>query len=72
MGKAILVVEDDPDMREWISLHLRNGGYTVSSVANGLQVAGACLGLKRLPPAAFEMQEVRATGESPADRLALP
>ena len=43
MGKAILVVEDDADMREWISLHLRNGGYTVRSVANGLQAAGACL-----------------------------
>jgi len=43
MGKAILVVEDDPDMREWISLHLRKAGYAVRSVANGLQAAGACL-----------------------------
>jgi len=37
MGKAILIVEDDPDMRDWIGLHLRNAGYTVRSVANGLQ-----------------------------------
>ena len=43
MGKAILVVEDDPDMREWIGLHLRNAGYTVRSVANGFLAAGACL-----------------------------
>lgn len=46
MAKTILVVEDDPDMREWISLHLRNAGYTVRSVANGLQAAGACLAAK--------------------------
>ncbi len=46
MAKTILVVEDDPDMREWISLHLRNAGYAVRSVANGLQAAGACLQTK--------------------------
>jgi len=43
MAKTILVVEDDPDMREWISLHLRNAGYTVRSVENGFKAAGACL-----------------------------
>ena len=43
MGKTILVVEDDPDMREWIGVHLRNAGYTVRSVANGFLAAGACL-----------------------------
>ena len=43
MGKSILVVEDDGSMREWISLHLKNAGYTVRTVANGLAAAGACL-----------------------------
>jgi len=46
MQKTILVVEDDPDMRAWISLHLRNAGYTVRDVANGLQAASACLAAK--------------------------
>jgi CheY-like chemotaxis protein len=46
MAKTVLVVEDDADMREWISLHLRNAGYTVRSVANGLQAAAACLAAK--------------------------
>jgi len=43
VGKTILVVEDDGAMREWVSLHLKNAGYTVRSVANGLAAAGACL-----------------------------
>lgn len=43
MGNSILVVEDDGSMREWISLHLKNAGYTVRTVANGLAAAGACL-----------------------------
>jgi CheY-like chemotaxis protein len=43
MGKTILVVEDDGSMREWISLHLKNAGFTVRAVANGLAAAGACL-----------------------------
>ncbi len=46
MAKVILVVEDDPDMREWIGLHLRKAGYTVRSVANGLEAASACLQTK--------------------------
>ena len=46
MAKTILVVEDDEDMREWISRHLRNAGYTVRTVANGLQAASACLTAK--------------------------
>jgi CheY-like chemotaxis protein len=46
MPKMILVVEDDPDMRAWISLHLRNAGYKVQDVANGLQAAAACLTAK--------------------------
>jgi CheY-like chemotaxis protein len=46
VGKTILVVEDDGAMREWISLHLKNAGYTVRSVANGLAAAGACLQAK--------------------------
>jgi len=46
VGKIILVVEDDGAMREWISLHLKNAGYTVRTVANGLAAAGACLQAK--------------------------
>ena len=46
MGKTILVVEDDGSMREWISLHLRNAGYTVRTAVNGLAAAGACLQAK--------------------------
>ena len=43
MAAAILVVEDDQDMREWICLHLRNAGHTVHAVANGFQAAAAAL-----------------------------
>ncbi len=46
MGKSIRVVEDDSDMREWISLHLRNAGYTVRGVENGFKAAAACLQAK--------------------------
>jgi len=46
MPRTILVVEDDADMREWISLHLRNAGYTVRAVADGHQAASACLRAK--------------------------
>jgi CheY-like chemotaxis protein len=46
MAKTILVVEDDADMREWLSLHLRNAGYTVRAAANGHQAAAACLTAK--------------------------
>ena len=46
MQKTILVVEDDPDMRAWISLHLSKAGYKVKDVANGLQAAAACLAAK--------------------------
>src|SRR5512140_2002371 len=43
MQKSILVVEDDPLMREFIELHLRDAGYAVRAVANGLQAAATCL-----------------------------
>ena len=46
MGKTILVVEDDSSMCDWISLHLRNAGYTVRTAPNGLAAAGACLKAK--------------------------
>ena len=46
MPSTILVVEDDQDMREWISLHLRNAGYAVQTVANGLQAAATALKVK--------------------------
>ena len=43
--KTILVVEDDPDQRELIKLHLLNAGYMVRGVANGLEAAASCLQL---------------------------
>ena len=46
MQKIILVVEDDPDMRELIGLHLRTAGYAVRSAANGLQAAASCLAVR--------------------------
>jgi CheY-like chemotaxis protein len=42
-NKTILVVEDDADQREVITLHLLNAGYMVRSVANGLEAAASCL-----------------------------
>ncbi len=42
-NKTILVVEDDPDQREVIKLHLLNAGYMVRSAANGLEAAASCL-----------------------------
>jgi CheY-like chemotaxis protein len=41
--KTILVVEDDLDMRAWITRHLENAGYRVDVAANGLQAAACCL-----------------------------
>jgi CheY-like chemotaxis protein len=46
MPKTILVVEDDEDMLAWITLHLRNAGYTVRGVSNGRDAASACLTTK--------------------------
>jgi DNA-binding response OmpR family regulator len=46
MGKAILVVEDDEDMRGWLKLHLSNAGYSVRCVENGMEAAASCLQAK--------------------------
>jgi CheY-like chemotaxis protein len=36
-GAAVLVVDDDPDTREMLAAVLDREGYTVATVANGLQ-----------------------------------
>jgi len=46
MAKTILVVEDDPDMRELIATHLQTAGYAVRTAANGLHAAAACVAVK--------------------------
>jgi CheY-like chemotaxis protein len=46
MAKTILVVEDDPDMRELIASHLQTAGYAVRTAANGLHAAAACVTAK--------------------------
>ena len=35
MGSAILVAEDQPDIRDLIALNLRQAGYDVTPVADG-------------------------------------
>ena len=41
--KAVLVVEDDRDFRELISLHLLESDYAVRAVADGAEAIRACL-----------------------------
>lgn len=36
MGPKILVVDDDPNMRELLALHLRGAGYEVQSAEDGI------------------------------------
>jgi CheY-like chemotaxis protein len=43
--KTILVVEDDPTMRELLSLHLTRAGYAVRVAADGLEAGHAVLGV---------------------------
>ncbi|MBS0337906.1 MAG: response regulator [Proteobacteria bacterium] len=42
--KTILVVEDDPTMRQLLLLHLTNAGYAVRAAANGIEAGHAILG----------------------------
>lgn len=46
MQKFILVVEDDPGLRDSVCLHLHYAGYAAQGVANGLQAAATCLKTK--------------------------
>ena len=43
--KTILVVEDDPTMRELLRLHLSSAGYAVRVAANGIEAGHAILGI---------------------------
>lgn len=43
--KTILVVEDDPTMRELLKLHLTTAGYAVRTASDGLEAGHAVLGL---------------------------
>ncbi len=45
MLKTILVVEDDPTMRELLRLHLTTAGYAVRTANNGIEAGHAVLGL---------------------------
>lgn len=47
MAPKILVVDDDPNMRELLGIHLRNAGYDVHTAADGL--AGGYDVLRRRP-----------------------
>lgn len=43
--KTILVVEDDPTMRELLKLHLTTAGYAVRTAADGIEAGHAVLGV---------------------------
>ena len=45
MLKTILVVEDDPTMRELLKLHLTAAGYAVRTARDGIEAGHAVLGL---------------------------
>lgn len=45
MLKTILVVEDDPTMRELLKLHLTTAGYAVRTARDGIEAGHAVLGL---------------------------
>jgi len=47
MVSKILVVDDDPNMRELLALHLRNAGYAVQTAADG--IAGGYQVLSKKP-----------------------
>ena len=43
-GGVILIVEDEPSLRESIAYHLKSEGYTVETAADGVRALGiACL-----------------------------
>jgi CheY-like chemotaxis protein len=43
MKKTVLVIEDDPDMRELIGLVLANSGYRLISAVDGVEAVETCL-----------------------------
>jgi CheY-like chemotaxis protein len=43
MVPRILVVDDDPNMRELLALHLRNAGYAVETAEDGIAAGYAVL-----------------------------
>jgi len=43
MALNVLVVDDDPHVRETISIHLRNAGYEVRTAKNGIEGGYAVL-----------------------------
>ncbi|MCB0156494.1 MAG: SpoIIE family protein phosphatase [Caldilineaceae bacterium] len=48
MSKRILVVEDDPSLREWVQFELEGDGYHISTAADGVK-AVAALEKRELP-----------------------
>jgi two-component system chemotaxis response regulator CheY len=47
MSATILVIDDDPNIREQLGIHLRNAGYEVFTAADGIDGGHAIL---RRPP----------------------
>ncbi len=43
MSATILVIDDDPNIREALGIHLRNAGYTVHSAKDGIEGGHAIL-----------------------------
>ena len=43
MSATILIVDDDPSIREMLGIHLRNAGYTVHSAKDGIEGGHAIL-----------------------------
>ena len=43
MAKSILIVDDDPNMRELLCLHLSSAGYEVRTASDGIEAGYAVL-----------------------------
>jgi DNA-binding response OmpR family regulator len=43
VSATILVIDDDPNIREALGIHLRNAGYTVQSAKDGIEGGHAIL-----------------------------
>jgi DNA-binding response OmpR family regulator len=46
VSATILVIDDDPNIREALGIHLRNAGYTVQSAKDGIEGGHAILKLR--------------------------